>query len=501
LLWETLLLTEVIVNIDMSVNEKSVILERYSVEGTRTARGIVELWDAVDRQLERPVVIQILAKEAARDPEACNLFSKHQQIASSIHHSSVQGVYDAGLWEGRPFSVMQKCDGIPASGLYRPGYSPDLPVVLSAARQVAEGLQACREAGLTGWALSPDTVIVDAGGNAHFPIIEGPPSQDNSSVGPHDVVALDQLLRLMLTGSSDANSNVLRKALVSAGVMDLLERLQGLQHDPEATAGHVADEIAAVEVAAMQPTQAYEPDVLGAEMANGRPRASSAAPSPRIDRSEAPTLAAPVIQPGVPYNPAAGAMAAVPQTATRALTSDGHGSPTKAYMPGVADRPPTTRTIRRPLPSLLPLLGLLLVAVLAFALVRLTGNANSATGQSSASASVEVSPTPAGIAAPNLLGKNLDDAAVEVKAMGLNLFQSDSAYNATYEADKVAVQEPLPGESLQAGSYITVSLSLGPEPAANPAPQPPADNPPPKPQPQPNKEKPGDNGKHKGKDK
>jgi serine/threonine-protein kinase len=484
----------------MKLHEKNVILERYAVEGNKTTRGIVELWDAVDRQLERPVIIQIMSEEGARDPEASSTFLKCQQIASSIHHSSVQGVYDAGVWEDRPFSVMQKCDGVPASDLYRPGNPPDLPIVLAAARQVAEGLQACRDAGIRDWQLSPDLVLVDAGGNAHFPIIEGPPLQDNAAGGPDDIAPLNELLRLMLTGRPDADRAVLQRSLVSAGVIALVERLHDLQHDPDATASDVAGELAAIEAAAMQPTQAYNPEVLAVEGANGRPGAHATAPAARLDPSEAPTLAAPLMQTGMPYNSAVEISPTAPQDTSHKVVAGEPALAGRAYVSSVVEKSAPTRTLRRPLTSLLPLLGLLLLVVLAFVLVRLVGDANSAGGQPSASASVEVSPTPATITAPNVLGKSLDDAAIEVKSAGLELFQTDAVYNDAYAADKVASQVPAPGELLQAGSYITVSLSLGPQSVANtPAPNPPADNPLPKPPP--NKDKPDNNGKHKGKDK
>jgi len=96
---------------------------------------------------------------------------------------------------------------------------------------------------------------------------------------------------------------------------------------------------------------------------------------------------------------------------------------------------------------------------------------------------------------PNLLGKSLDDARSMVSTAGLKIGAPTPAYNATYGAGQIAEQQPAPGAQIEVGSYITVSLSLGPEPVVEqPAPNPPPANPPPK-------GKPEDKGKHKGKDK
>src|SRR5205814_2660579 len=215
----------------MNVQTDRPIADRYFVEGNEVRQGIVELWDATDRQLERPVTIQMLSEEASQDPDLCNTFLQHQQIACTIHNSAVQAVYDAGVWEGRTFSVMQRRDGVPASTLYHPGYPPDTPLALAAARQVANGLQSCRDARLTGWALSPEEVQIDPEGNAHFAIIEGSPSESNMESNTSDLTALSQLLRLMLVGDADASSAELRTAQVPNAVVNLLERLDAEQHD------------------------------------------------------------------------------------------------------------------------------------------------------------------------------------------------------------------------------------------------------------------------------
>jgi serine/threonine-protein kinase len=483
----------------MKLEEYPLIMDRYLVEGNKVGQGVVELWDATDQQLERPVIIQILTEKAAQDPDLCANFQKHQQITSSIHNSVVQGVYDAGEWEDRPFSVMQKCEGVSPGSVYRSGYPPDVPLVLGVARQVAEGLQSCRDAGLVDWALSAQTVQIDAEGNAHFPIIEGEPSEGNRENDSEDVATLNSLLRLMLTGRPDTSTGDLRWALVPGAVVGLLERLDPGRAGGIATAGEAANEIKAIEAASMQPTQAYEPDAAMAE-AELNQGAARIAPAAALDRSEAPTMVAPVL-PATAYDPNLGRTRQTELSLVAEDVTDGAITlPVAAYAPPapVAEKR-VARVTRKPPPRvLLPLLGLLLLAVVGVVLAKAISSAGRADGQSLSSASATSTPAASAKQAaivPDLRGKDLEEARGIADTAGLNMGATTSSYNATYDAGQIAEQQPAPGEQVEAGSYITVTLSLGPEPAAEqPAPNPPPANPPPK-------GKPDDKGRHKGKDK
>jgi len=155
----------------MGMLTNELLTERYLIEGNRRRIGVSELLDAVDRQLERPVTIQILAESESTNPQICDTFLRHQRAASSIQDSVLIAVYDADVRGGRAYSVMQRLAGMPASAVFRPGYSPDVPLALAVTRQIAEGLQRCRQGGLADWVFSPQAVFVDPEGDAHLAII------------------------------------------------------------------------------------------------------------------------------------------------------------------------------------------------------------------------------------------------------------------------------------------------------------------------------------------
>ena len=91
----------------MQTETHDVIEGRYEVRGVAETRNGVELCEAYDRQLDRPVLIQRLTPAASADTERAKRFLRSQQLAASVHNCPILSVYDAGVDAGRPFSVME----------------------------------------------------------------------------------------------------------------------------------------------------------------------------------------------------------------------------------------------------------------------------------------------------------------------------------------------------------------------------------------------------------
>src|SRR5688572_33130654 len=107
-----------------------IIAERYSLEGFLASYGSVELYQALDLQLGRPVTLQVLTASTAADLDVVRAFSRHQKAASSIYHCGILAVYDAGTWGDRPFSVMERSNGVSPGTLYTSGSPPDIAAAL-----------------------------------------------------------------------------------------------------------------------------------------------------------------------------------------------------------------------------------------------------------------------------------------------------------------------------------------------------------------------------------
>src|SRR3954454_17718960 len=272
----------------MQTQTDDVIEGRYEVRGEPETRNGVELCEAYDRQLDRPVLIQRLTPDAAADKERARRFLRSQQLAAPVHNCPILSVYDAGVDAGRPFSVMEKRkDGSPAD-LARPGYPPNVPAALKVTRQAAEALRCCRESGLVDWTFSPDAVCVDGDGNAHLAVIEGLDGPHSSAKPSADARALGGVLIRALFGRADSQATPAELAMLPPAVRELVGRLTESRKATLWTADDVEKGVAAIESASSQPTQAYMPVV-----------AADAHPAPvhsrrTVPNHDAPTLAAAV---------------------------------------------------------------------------------------------------------------------------------------------------------------------------------------------------------------
>jgi hypothetical protein len=474
----------------VQISNEQLIEGRYLVERRSGSHGDVEIFDARDSQLDRPVSVQVLSKRASK--AAAARFLRHQQVASTIHHCSVLAVYDAGRWDGRLYSVMERCSGDPPQVLFRgPGEPADLAAVLSVTRQAAEALQCCRDAGLTSWRFSHEAVRigpkgVSTDGDARLALIEGLAGDHTSARPQDDPRALGALFALMLAG--DVDPAKLEGITLPGPVSALVERTRPGRQDSFSSAGEVAREVAALEAASAQATQVY---LAGLPVAPGEPDGASAAPLALAEASswEAPTLAAraPAEVVPIPYVPSEPVRSA---TAPAIAASAMPAAATAPYVPP-EDASPVMDERRAPVVPILLVAGLLTVLLgLALAWPRLFGGAGRLEANATPLPALQVQ----SVAVPELLGKTLEEARGIAGAAGLNLAEGERMNDGTYPPDTVARQEPGPSAQLQPGSLITVSLSLGP--AVEPTPPPPAQVEPQPPPPQPPKGKKGDKGKN-----
>jgi serine/threonine-protein kinase len=469
----------------MHTRDFRLVADRYMLETQLQPNGPVELYYALDKQLQRAVLLQILSEEAAADEALCLRFRRHQQLAATIHHPSVLAVYDAGEWRGRPYSVLEKNTGKPAVSLYRgDDRPPDVRQAIKVACQTAEALQFCRSAGLADWPFSYRAVQVDEEGNARLALLGGLDLAQDAEQGyvsnrpSDDPQALAALMLAMLAGNPDPNSEAAKRIVrqIPASVADLLARMTPGGANRLTTAGEVANALSELEGLFEAPTEAYTP-------AEGN--VSQNAALPHLDPSQQPTVAAGIV-PGAtfsPYDsdPSSPLLSDTAPMAVRPRTV----VPDTAPMPVLAAQ--QRRSVRHEhegleLWRLAPVLGLVLVALLLLLVVlpRFLSRPAPVEGATQVS-----TPTPAASApvatVPDLRGHPLDEAAALAQSAGLQVEQGEPVHHPTYPPDTVAGQIPDPGTQVATGSVITVSLSLGPEPPPAVEQQPPPQHAEPKP--------------------
>ena len=83
-----------------------VIAGRYRLEEALSATLMSEVWTAVDPELDRQVVVKLLAQDADR-----SRFQREAQAAAGLSHENIVRLFDYGDEDGRPYMVFEYLGG------------------------------------------------------------------------------------------------------------------------------------------------------------------------------------------------------------------------------------------------------------------------------------------------------------------------------------------------------------------------------------------------------
>jgi serine/threonine protein kinase len=124
--------------------------------------GMGVVYKAEDTKLDRPVALKFLAPHLLRDEEGRKRFEREAKAAAKLDHPNICTVYEIDEAEGRTFIVMAFLEGRPLSERIQEG-PLKLAEALSIAIQMAEGLEAAHEKGITHRDIKPDNVMLMSG--------------------------------------------------------------------------------------------------------------------------------------------------------------------------------------------------------------------------------------------------------------------------------------------------------------------------------------------------
>ena len=192
---------------------------RFEIVRLISRGGMGAVFEALDRKLNEPVAIKVIAPEYSRDRKLLERFLREVQIARRISHPNICRIHDLGEHNGAPYLSMELLQGETLARRLERGPLP-LAEWESIARQLFEALAAAHAAGVVHRDLKPSNlmlvgsrlVILDFG--LARPIVssdEAALTQSGMVIGTLDWMAPEQLM-----GEHDARSDIYSAALILA---------------------------------------------------------------------------------------------------------------------------------------------------------------------------------------------------------------------------------------------------------------------------------------------
>ena len=134
-------------------------LGNYEITGTLGAGGMGEVYRARDTRLGRFVAIKVLPTFLSHDPERLRRFELEARATAALNHPNILAVFQMETYEGAPYLVSELLEGTTlrehlAHGPLSVRKAVDYGV------QVAQGLSAAHEKGITHRDLKPENLFV-----------------------------------------------------------------------------------------------------------------------------------------------------------------------------------------------------------------------------------------------------------------------------------------------------------------------------------------------------
>jgi len=122
-----------------------------------------EVYRARDTRLDREVAIKILPKIYATDTDRLKRFEQEARATSALNHPNILTVYDIGTHEGSPYIVAELLEGQELRDQLNDGVLSERKAI-DYAQQIAHGLGAAHDRGITHRDLKPENLFVTTDG-------------------------------------------------------------------------------------------------------------------------------------------------------------------------------------------------------------------------------------------------------------------------------------------------------------------------------------------------
>ncbi|QKT05780.1 serine/threonine protein kinase [Gordonia sp. X0973] len=150
----------------MTLQQGTVIADRYRLMRLIATGGMGQVWEAVDTRLNRRVAVKVLKSEYSNDPEFIGRFRTEAQTTARLNNPGIANVFDYGETPDRndgqalAYLVMELVDGEPLNAVIsRLGRLP-VSNTLDMLEQTGRALQAAHEQGLIHRDVKPGNILI-----------------------------------------------------------------------------------------------------------------------------------------------------------------------------------------------------------------------------------------------------------------------------------------------------------------------------------------------------
>jgi eukaryotic-like serine/threonine-protein kinase len=161
-------------------------LDGYEIVGPLGAGGMGEVYRARDSKLRRDVAIKVLPEYWSRDPERLRRFEQEAQATAALNHPNIVSIFHVGQYDGSPYIVTELLQGETLRERLRHGRMR-LRETIDIGGDIARGLAAAHDAGITHRDLKPDNIFLTKDARVKildFGLAKLQPSKDASADGP-----------------------------------------------------------------------------------------------------------------------------------------------------------------------------------------------------------------------------------------------------------------------------------------------------------------------------
>lgn len=139
---------------------------RYQIEKKLGHGGMGMVYQATHRLMHRPVALKMIRADLLATPLAVTRFRREVQAAASLSHPNIVTAHDAEEVAGVHFLVMEYVEGRSLDELVRQKGPLAVPVAISVAKQIAQGLHHAHSLGMIHRDIKPSNVMITRTGKA-----------------------------------------------------------------------------------------------------------------------------------------------------------------------------------------------------------------------------------------------------------------------------------------------------------------------------------------------